>query len=113
VTLPLSLPLPQGLRPALVLKCAAVGSFDTVTVTVSQPKSALALGGSIRGSFAQGREQAAHEAPQPRGNDSQAVPLGVLSITEITIGKFRAWKTGGGVCEARAKAQRELTKGEG
>jgi hypothetical protein len=54
----LNLPLTQELRPALMLKCAAVGSFDTDTITVSQPKSALALGGSIRGSFAQGLEQA-------------------------------------------------------
>jgi hypothetical protein len=68
VTLPLPLHLHQGLRPALVLKCPAVGLFDTDTVTVSQPKSALALGGLIRGSFAQGRKQAGHEAPHPRGD---------------------------------------------
>ena len=48
MTLPLTLPLPQGLRPTLVLKCPAAGLFDTDTVTVSQPKSALALGSSIR-----------------------------------------------------------------
>lgn len=68
MTLPLRLPLSQGLRLALVLKCPAAGLFDTDTITVSQPKSALALGGSIRGSFAQGRKQAGHEAPQPRGD---------------------------------------------
>jgi hypothetical protein len=50
MTLPLS--LTPGLRPALVLKCAAAGLFDNDTVTVSQPKSALALGGSIRGYLA-------------------------------------------------------------
>src|SRR4029450_11644274 len=74
MTLPLTLPLLQGLRSALVLKCPAAGLFDTVTVTVSQPKSALALGGSIRGSFAQGRKQAGHEAPHPRGNGRKPSP---------------------------------------
>ena len=58
MTLPLRLPL-SGLRLALVLKCPAAGLFDTDTITVSQPKSALALGGSIRGSFAQGQSSRA------------------------------------------------------
>jgi hypothetical protein len=41
------LTLQAGRCPRLLLKCPAIGSLVTVTVTVSQPKSALALGGFL------------------------------------------------------------------
>ena len=85
MTLILPLSLVQGLRPT-VLKCPAAGLLDTVTVTVSQPKSALALalGGSTRGRFAQGRKQAGHEAPHRGVTVISRHPLGVQpAVTPI------------------------------
>jgi len=70
ISTPPPLRLHPGATPALVLKCAAAGLFDSDTVSVFQPKSALALGETTSGCIAQGRKQARARGTAPEGGIS-------------------------------------------